>query len=84
MIIINMFYQYFTISTDLGAHIPHIHLAPTVGRDNNKISSEQWGASMEGEVTIGDHGVVPLPMGIEREDRCMGAGIQASKLSKAS
>ena len=33
--------------------------------DNDKISPEQWGASIEDEVAISDHGVVPLPMGIE-------------------
>ena len=65
MIIMNMFYQYFTVSTNLGAHVPHIHVSPSIHSDNDKISPEQWGASIEDEVAIGDHGVVPLPMGIE-------------------
>ena len=35
-----------------------------------QISDEQWGTAIEVEVAIGVHGVSPLPMGIEREDRC--------------
>ena len=35
-----------------------------------QISAEQWGAAPEDEVAVGVHGVCPLPMGIEREDRC--------------
>ena len=31
--------------------------------------AEQWGAVMEDEVAIRVHGVFPLPMGMEREDR---------------
>ena len=50
MIIINMFYQYFTVSTNLGAHIPHIRVP--LHSDNDKISPEQWGASIEDEVAI--------------------------------
>ena len=74
MIIINMFYQYFAISTDLAPS--------TVIINNNKITPEQWGASMEDEVTIGDHGVVPLPLGIEREAKCIRAGLWTWKGSK--
>ncbi|EJK76818.1 hypothetical protein THAOC_01398, partial [Thalassiosira oceanica] len=36
-----------------------------------QISAEQWGAAVkEDEVAICVHGVCPLPMGMEREDRC--------------
>ena len=35
-----------------------------------QISHEQRGTAMEVEVAIGVHGVFPLPLGIEREDRC--------------
>ena len=35
-----------------------------------QISTEQWGAAMGDEVATGVHGVFPLPMGMEREDRC--------------
>ena len=56
--------------------------APPHG-DNSKISPEQWGTSMEDEVTIGDHGVVPLPMGIEREAKCIRAGLWTWKGSTA-
>ena len=33
-------------------------------------SAEQWGAVMVDEVAIRVHGVIPLSMGIEREDIC--------------
>ncbi|EJK71474.1 hypothetical protein THAOC_07078, partial [Thalassiosira oceanica] len=35
-----------------------------------QISAEQWGAAVEDGVAIHVHGVLPLPMGIAREDRC--------------
>ncbi|EJK73299.1 hypothetical protein THAOC_05084 [Thalassiosira oceanica] len=35
-----------------------------------QISAEQWGAVKADEVAICVHGVCPLPMGMEREDRC--------------
>ena len=35
-----------------------------------QISAEQWGAVMGDEVATGVHGVFPLPMGMERKDRC--------------
>ena len=38
---------------------------------------------VEDEVANHETKTFQLPMGIEREDRCMGAGIQASKLFKA-
>ena len=38
---------------------------------------------MEVEVVFGAHGVFLLPMGIGREDRCMGTGLQTWKGSKA-
>ena len=38
---------------------------------------------VEDGVAIRETKTFQLPMGIEREGRCMGAGIQASKLSKA-
>ena len=41
-----------------------------------QISDEQWPAAIEVEVEIGAHGVFLLPMGIGREDRCMGKGLQ--------
>ena len=34
------------------------------------ISAEQWGAMKRDEVAKPVHGVGPVPMGIEREDRC--------------
>ena len=37
---------------------------------NTQISAERWGTAMEVEVAIVVHGVFPLPLGIEREDRC--------------
>ena len=36
---------------------------------SDQISAEQWGVVMEDEVAAGVHGVSPLPMGMEREDR---------------
>ena len=35
-----------------------------------QISAERWGAAMEDEGAVRFHGVFPLPMGVEREDRC--------------
>ena len=46
-------------------------------------SDELRPAAMEVEVVFGAHGVFLLPMGIEREDRCMGTGLQTWKGSKA-
>ena len=34
------------------------------------ISAQQWVAVAQDEVAIRVHGVFPLPMGMEREDRC--------------
>ena len=38
---------------------------------------------MEDEVAIRETMTFPLPMGIKRKDKGMGAGLQASKVSKA-
>ena len=35
-----------------------------------QISSEQWGAAIGDEVAARVEGGFPLPMGIEREDKC--------------
>ena len=35
-----------------------------------QISDERWGAAAGDEVAVRVHGVFPLPMGMEREDRC--------------
>ena len=35
-----------------------------------QISAKRWGAAAEDEVALRVHGVFPLPMGMEREDRC--------------
>ena len=35
-----------------------------------QILAERWGAVTADEVAVGVHGVLPLPMGIEREDFC--------------
>ena len=35
-----------------------------------QISARRWGAAREDEVAIRVHGVFPLSMGMEREDRC--------------
>ena len=35
-----------------------------------KISSGRWSAVTGDKVAFRAHGVLPLPMGIEREDRC--------------
>ena len=35
-----------------------------------QISAERWGAAKEDEEAIRVHGVCPLSMGMEREDRC--------------
>ena len=35
-----------------------------------QISAKRWGAAAEVEVAVLVHGVCPLPMGIEREERC--------------
>ena len=40
------------------------------GCSNAQISAERWGTAVEVEVAIGVHGVFPLPMGMERDDRC--------------
>ena len=40
------------------------------GRWIGQVSAEQWGAATEDEVAVRVQGVFPLPMGIEREDRC--------------
>ena len=45
--------------------------------------AEQWGVMVEDEVAIRETKAFPLSIGIEREDRCMGARLQASKLFKA-
>ena len=37
---------------------------------NAQISAERWGTAMEVEVAIVVHGVFPLPLVIERVDRC--------------
>ena len=34
------------------------------------ISAERWGAAIEDEVATHVQGGFPLPMGMEREDRC--------------
>ncbi|EJK72357.1 hypothetical protein THAOC_06117, partial [Thalassiosira oceanica] len=48
-----------------------------------QISAEQWGAVLEDEVATGVHGVVPLPMGIARDGRCiMGADINTMGMSR--
>ena len=47
------------------------------------ISAEHWGASIEDEVATHETKTFHLPMGIEKEDRCISAGLWASKLSKA-
>ena len=52
--------------------------------ENAQISAERRGTAMEVEVAIGVHGVFPLPMGIEREDRCEWAGLWTWKGSTAS
>ena len=36
----------------------------------SQISAERWGAATGDEVADRVHGAFPLPMGIEREDRC--------------
>ena len=48
-----------------------------------QFSAEQWGVVMKDEVSIHETKTFQLPVGIEKEDRCMGAGIQASMLFKA-
>ena len=35
-----------------------------------QISYKRWGAAAGDEVAVGVHGVFPLPLGMEREDRC--------------
>ena len=35
-----------------------------------QISAERWGAARGDEVVVCVDGVFPLPMGMEREDRC--------------
>ena len=35
-----------------------------------QILDEPWGAAAEDEVAARVHGDLPLPMGMEREDRC--------------
>ena len=35
-----------------------------------QISAEQWGVAMDDEELTGVRGGFPLPMGMEREDRC--------------
>ena len=40
------------------------------GSKIGQISDGQRGAAMEVEVAFGAHGVFPLPMGMERKDRC--------------
>ena len=40
-----------------------------------QFSAEHWGVVMEDEVAIHETKTFQLPMGIEREDRCMGAGL---------
>ena len=47
-----------------------IEVSQAASRGNGQISAERRGAAMEVEVAIGVHGVFPLPLGIEREDRC--------------
>ena len=37
---------------------------------DRQISDERWGAGGGDEVAACVHGVFPLPMGMEREDRC--------------
>ena len=37
---------------------------------SGQISAERLGAATVDEVAVRVHGVCPLPMGIEREDRC--------------
>ena len=44
-------------------------------KSNMRVLDEQWGAATEDEVEVGDHGVFPLPMGIEWEDRCEQTGL---------
>ena len=40
------------------------------GSKIGQISAERRGAAMKVEVAFGAHGVFPLPMDMEREDRC--------------
>ena len=40
------------------------------GREIVQISAERWGAAPGDEAAARVHGAFPLPMGIEREDRC--------------
>ena len=40
------------------------------GREIVQISAERWGAAPGDEAAARVHGACPLPMGIEREDRC--------------
>ena len=35
-----------------------------------RFQAKQWGDAAEDEVAVDVHGVFPLPMGMEREDRC--------------
>ena len=46
-----------------------------------QFSAKQWCVRVEDEKANRETKTFQLPMGIEREDRCMGAGLQASKLS---
>ena len=48
-----------------------------------QISDEQRSAVEEDEVATGVHDVLPLPMGMAREDRCEGAGLKTKKGSMA-
>ena len=43
------------------------------------MSAEQRGAAMGDEVAVHVDGVFPLPMGMEREDRCERTGLQTWK-----
>ena len=49
-----------------------------------QISDEQLDAATEVEEAIHVGSISPLPLGIEREVRCMGAGLVAWKGSMAS
>ena len=48
-----------------------------------EISTKRWGAATRHEVAARVDGAFPLPMGIEREDRCEQTGLQTKKGSMA-
>ena len=44
-----------------------------------KILVHQWPDAIEVEVEIGAHGVFLLPLGIGREGKCMGTGLESCR-----